>query len=796
MLIHKIGAQGAGRLALSTACAAVLLALGACGGGGSDNSSSVATGTKDTVRFDGVVVDGPIEGAVVFLDLNNNLAHDSGEPVSAPTDASGSFTLESPPLTGDQLATAMLVANVPPTAKDADDLGATLQEAGKKGFTLMSPVGAYLQADGSDQGVSHVVVSPLTTLVAGEMSFNGQTLAEARASVKAQLGFENRDPMADFVAIGDRALGSVARVTAIALGETGERAADLAQEEGAMAERDRLAVTMQAVKSQLPSLANAFELSAGATPTVETVVAELSKEEAVAAFEKASAGEKRVAPHGFQRLIVVFRSDVDSVAESGAAMRGVNGRVDFVYGTAVKGFAVTLPDPAVDAFLAAMQRNPNVDYVEIDKPVTANALVQTGATWGLDRTDQRDLPLSGTFSYGASGAGVTAYVFDTGIRATHVDFGKRVAPGYTAINDGRGTNDCNGHGTHVAGTIGGSTWGMAKDVTLVPVRVLDCSAWGSYSGMIAGIDWVLANHEGRAVINMSLGGSGSLTLDSAVARAVSRGVPVVVAAMNNSASACNYSPARAPAAITVAATTSSDARATYSNYGTCVDFFAPGHSIRSAWYSSDTATQLMAGTSMASPHVAGLAALLLESRPTASATEIADAIKASATAGKVKSAGSGSPNLLIYADAASMKGTPPGTTTPPPPEEPTPPPPQEPIPPPPEETTAPTPSNSVFIASLAGSSTAAKNQWSATVTIGVKDTNGAWVPGAVVKGGFSIGGSSVTCKTGSNGLCSVKSGTIHRRDSTTTYSVSSVSATGLNYASSENASSSIVVRQP
>src|SRR5690606_4147698 len=173
--------------------------------------------------------------------------------------------------------------------------------------------------------------------------------------------------------------------------------------------------------------------------------------------------------------------------------------------------------------------------------------------------------------------------FDTGIRATHVDFGKRVAPGYTAINDGRGTNDCHGHGTHVAGTIGGSTWGMAKGVTLVPVRVLDCSAWGSYSGMIAGIDWVLANHEGRAVINMSLGGSGSLTLDSAVARAVSRGVPVVVAAMNNSASACNYSPARAPAAITVAATTSSDARATYSNYGTCVDFFAPGHSIRSAW---------------------------------------------------------------------------------------------------------------------------------------------------------------------------------------------------------------------
>ncbi len=788
MLVQRIGAQRAGKFALSTACTAVLLALGACSGSGSDDSTSMQTTTKDAALVEGVVVDGPIEGAVVFLDLNHNLTHDSGEPISAPTDASGSFTLQSLPLSSEQLETAMLVTHVSPAAKDADDRGATLEEAGKKGFTLMSPVAAYLQSDGSGQRVSRAVISPLTTLVSSEMSFNGQTLAEARASVQARFGLQDRDPMADFVATGDRALASMARVTAIALGETGQRTAAFAQQEDMMTTRDQLSVTLQAVKAQLPSLEAGFALSAGATPTVKSVVSELTTKDATAAFDRASAGEKRVTPLGFQRLIVVFNSSVGNPAsESSAAMRGSNGRVDFVYSTAVKGFAVTLPDPAVDSFLAAMQRNPNVDYVEVDKPVTAHTL-QTGATWGLDRSDQRDLPLSGSFSYGSTGAGVTAYVLDTGIRATHVDFGNRVAPGYTAINDGNGTNDCNGHGTHVAGTIGGSTWGMAKAVTLVPVRVLDCSSWGAYSGMIAGIDWVLANLKGRGVINMSLGGSGSLTLDSAVAKAVSRGVPVVVAAMNNSASACNYSPAREPTAITVAATTSTDARASYSNYGTCVDLFAPGSSIKSAWYSSDTATQLMAGTSMASPHVAGLAALLLESRPTASATAVADAIKAAATVGKVTSAGSGSPNLLLYADAASIVSTTTdtGTTTSPTSTTTT----------SPTTTTTTSPSISVFVATLTGSSASSKKQWRATVTIGVKDTSGAWVPGAVVNGSFSVGGSSVSCTTGSNGTCSVASGMIHNKYATTTYSVRGLSGTSLTYAPGSNVSNSIVINKP
>ena len=253
-----------------------------------------------------------------------------------------------------------------------------------------------------------------------------------------------------------------------------------------------------------------------------------------------------------------------------------------------------------------------------------------------------------------------AYIIDTGILTSHSQFSGRTAAGYSAINDGRGTTDCNGHGTHVAGTVGGTTYGVAKGVTLIPVRVLDCAGSGTNAGVIAGMDWVTNNHSGASVANMSLGGGASTAVDSAIARMTSSGVTVAVAAGNENQNACNVSPARAASAITVGSTTSTDARSSFSNYGSCVDVFAPGSNITSAWYTSTSATNTISGTSMASPHVAGVAALYLQGNPTASAATVTNAITSTSTPNKVTDAGSGSPNRLLY---SLLSG---GGTTPPP----------------------------------------------------------------------------------------------------------------------------------
>jgi subtilisin family serine protease len=270
-------------------------------------------------------------------------------------------------------------------------------------------------------------------------------------------------------------------------------------------------------------------------------------------------------------VIIVFRdgvTDVPGLARQLVAQSG--GELGFTYTAAVRGFSARIPATA----LAGLQRHPSIALIEPDQVMSISA-TQSNATWGLDRIDQRDLPLNGTYVYNADGSGVRSYIIDTGIRTSHNEFGGRASSGYTAINDGRGTDDCNGHGTHVAGTVGGATYGVAKNTALVAVRVLNCRGSGTTSGVIAGVDWVTANHVKPAVANMSLGGGASSTLDNAVGNAVAAGVTFVVAAGNSNANACNYSPARVASAVTVGATTSSDARASYSNFGSCLDIFAP-----------------------------------------------------------------------------------------------------------------------------------------------------------------------------------------------------------------------------
>jgi subtilisin family serine protease len=372
--------------------------------------------------------------------------------------------------------------------------------------------------------------------------------------------------------------------------------------------------------------------------------------------------------------IVVLKDGADP--RSVAAVAGVDPR--YVYTAALNGFAATLNQGKLNA----LSHNPSVAYIEQDARVTASA-TQTGATWGIDRIDQRYLPLNGTYTYTPTGAGVRAYILDTGILTSHTQFAGRASVGYDAY--GGNGQDCNGHGTHVSGTVGGTTYGVAKSVSLVAVRVLDCYGNGSWAGVIAGVDWVRNNHVKPAVVNMSLGGAANQSLDDAIANLHNAGVTVVVSAGNANADACGYSPARAPSAVTVGATTSTDARASFSNWGTCVDIFAPGENITSAWAPfnppwepdpgcptcplpyigvattgtststaspevgiANTGTNTISGTSMASPHVAGVAALYLQGNPTASPATVTSAIVNNATTGVVTGAGTGSPNRLLY----------------------------------------------------------------------------------------------------------------------------------------------------
>ncbi|RZB15938.1 S8 family peptidase [Streptomyces sp. F001] len=342
-------------------------------------------------------------------------------------------------------------------------------------------------------------------------------------------------------------------------------------------------------------------------------------------------------------------------AEGRALAKKYGATIERTYKKALNGYAIEASETEAKRLAA----DPAVASVVQNRTFTVAATQPSPPSWGLDRIDQRNLPLNSSYTYpDSAGQGVTAYVIDTGVRITHSDFGGRASYGYDAVDNDNTAQDGNGHGTHVAGTVAGNAYGVAKKARIVGVRVLNNSGSGTTAQVVAGIDWVAQNAVKPAVANMSLGGGADTALDTAVRNAIASGVTFAVAAGNETTNASTRSPARVTEAITVGATTSGDAKASYSNYGTVLDLFAPGSSITSSWHTSDSATNTISGTSMATPHVAGAAALYLAGNPTATPAQVSTALTSAATPNVVTSPGTGSPNRLLYVGGGTP--TPPG----------------------------------------------------------------------------------------------------------------------------------------
>ncbi|XVV06891.1 S8 family peptidase [Actinosynnema sp. CA-248983] len=327
------------------------------------------------------------------------------------------------------------------------------------------------------------------------------------------------------------------------------------------------------------------------------------------------------------------------------------GKVQVAWQHALNGFHATDLSATQARRLAA---DPRVQYVQADLPVQATGTQPNPPSWGLDRVDQRNLPLDNSYTYPNTASNVRAYIIDTGIRTSHSDFGGRATWGTNTVDSNN--TDCNGHGTHVAGTVGGTAHGVAKEVKLIAVKVLNCQGSGTTAGVVNGVNWVTQNAVKPAVANMSLGGGADTALDNAVRNSVAAGITYAVASGNSNANACNYSPARVAEAISTNASTNTDARASFSNFGTCTDIFAPGQNITSAWHTSDSATNTISGTSMASPHVAGAAALYLSANPSAAPAAVQTALVNAATSDKITNPGTGSANKLLFVGTSTPSG--------------------------------------------------------------------------------------------------------------------------------------------
>jgi subtilisin family serine protease len=709
----------------------------------------------------------------VFLDYNHNFIKDENEITTKVNLNSGNFSLSIPALSIDQNQNSFLVAY-----NDTHN---------SSSIYLASPLSAFVtpNLEGGFKS-SKAVISPLTTLVSGELLQNNLSI-EAATSTIQNISY-NINPFTNYNEIADNDAKMLSNQIAQKLQPIQKTERDDSIINGFLSAttdvQNQLSKTTFDPNNN-ETLSNQLSSKANSTNIKPNAITHPNGSNFIVVYKQGVIGTNNL------KTNAITKAGIEAYGKQIARRYG--GTFKHAYGTAVKGFSLAIPNTKAPDFVTAMEKNPNIDFVEEDLPVYATAITQPAPSWGLDRIDQFALPLSGAYNYTFDGTGINAYVVDTGILPTHSEFTGRVTlPGFSSIDDGRGISDCNGHGTHVAGTLGGTTYGVAKRVNIIPVRVLDCNGGGSVSGLLAGIDWVSTNGIRPAVINLSLGSSASNALDQAVTNAYNAGFVVVAAAGNINIDACRTSPGRAPNVITVGSVTDADQRSFFSNYGVCLDIFAPGSFITSAWFSDNNAINTISGTSMASPHVAGVAALYLQAKPNAAPLEITDAIANSATGNLTGNLGSSSPNRLLR-----ITNTPDYRTSEPPvymppiqgPVVPTPAPPT-PVPPPKIQFRV------LAVKNITASRVKVKKTWTTTVTVSAKSINGGPIQSALIKGNFSIGGVNLVCTTASNGICTIKSGIISTTKTSTNFTITSIEGENLSYLKRSNKLSVLKIKRP
>lgn len=695
----------------------------------------------------------------VFLDANQNFQLDENELVVNASPETGQFELEMKNLNQRPIASLYLVAKQ--------------TEIGQETY-FASPLAAYVIPTSDDQYKTlHALISPLTSLVVSEILVNHLSLVQAQESVSAiakniNVLFWNKQrhqlsihQVIEQIRPNWQSIKNNDSVTAL----------------------DNLLSNSQVAKFNLTQ--------ATYNPHHTTELAdEIIRQDPPSDLIPISSDKK---------MVVILKSNLGNLNHLNTANESVDAQtfslqqiqaaaqnllIPFqaqateVFTNVVQGFSTNISSQNIDQFLEQTLNNPLVDKVVEDTPIFINnTLTQTNPSWGLDRLDQFSLPLSSSYQYQQDGTGVNAYVMDTGIRASHVEFTKRVLPGFSAIADGKGTQDCMGHGSHVAGILGGTTYGVAKNIHITPVRVLDCKGGGSLSSLLAGFDWIMKYGKLPAVINMSIGGNPSDVLDYAVSNAVKAGFVVVTSAGNNSDDSCLQSPARNYEVINVGSSDIHDAKSYFSNYGQCVDLFAPGSGIISSWWNSDTETRELSGTSMSAPFVAGVAALYLQNYPKASPLEVRNALYNSASSNQLKGyIGNQSPNrLLSITPELNFAAT------------------EKPI------YIAPIviQFRMVYIASITHTKVkVSSSSWRTIITIKMNATNDGTLRQANIVGGFSVGGKNLSCTTDVMGVCSISSGLISKSKTFTTFTVNDIAGERLLYFKKGNKINSVKITRP